>query len=96
MCGGGRLLDVTIMTGNFKNNLFVLTALQGGLREAVQVFLSPKFAEKSDFTYNPPFWYQSDTTQCAHNNCIISYGIVLLASASGLYLARHLSTLWYE
>ena len=71
MCGGGRLLDVTIMTGNFKNNLFVLTALQGGLREAVQVFLSPKFAQKSDFTYNPPFWYQSDPTRCDHNNCIM-------------------------
>ena len=27
--------------------------------------------------------------------CIISYGIALLASARGLYLARHLSTLYY-
>ena len=31
-----------IMTGHLKDNLFVLTALQGGLREAVQVLFVPK------------------------------------------------------
>ena len=40
---------VTIMTGHLKDKLFVLTALQGGLWEAVQVLLGPKLALKSDF-----------------------------------------------
>ena len=85
------------MTGHLNDNLFVLTALQGGLWETVQVLFGPKIAPKILFftlhQYNAPFWFQSDLTQCDHNNCIISYDIALLASARGLYLARHLSTL---
>ena len=37
------------MTGHLKDNLSVLTVLQGGLREAVQVLFGPKIDYKSDF-----------------------------------------------
>ena len=67
------------MTGHLKHNLFVLTALQSGLRQAVQVLFGPKIGPKSDFSrftfINPPFRSQSDPTQCDHKSCIISYGI---------------------
>ena len=44
-------------------------------------------------TYRRHEYLWKYTLQCDHNNCIISYGIALLASERGLYLARHLSTL---
>ena len=37
---------VTIMTGHLKDRLFVLTVLQGGLWEAVQVLFGPKIGLK--------------------------------------------------
>ena len=40
--GGQPQKIVTIMTGHLKDKLFVLTALQGGLWEAVQVLFGPK------------------------------------------------------
>ena len=42
--------NVTIMTGHLKNNLFVLTALQGGLRGGVRaLFLGQKLPENLIF-----------------------------------------------
>ena len=86
------------MRGHLNDNLFLLTALQGGLWETFQILLGPKIGPKIRFftlyQYNPPFLSQSDLKECDHNNCIISYSIALLASACGLYLARHLSTLY--
>ena len=50
---------VTIMTGHLKDNLFVLTALQGGLRGGYQgPFLGQKWPKNLFFTlhpYNTPF-----------------------------------------
>ena len=40
--GGQPQKNFTIMTGHLNDNLFVLTALQGGLWEAVQVLFGPK------------------------------------------------------
>ena len=66
---------VTIMTGHLKNNLFVLTALQGGLwgggGGAPRPLFGPKMARKSDFLHythiTHPFWSQTDSTQWDHN-----------------------------
>ena len=49
-----------LMTGHLKDNLFVLTALQGGLRGAVRdLFLAKKWPQNQFFftlhLYNPPF-----------------------------------------
>ena len=66
-------LKVTIMTGHLKGSLFVMTALQGGLGEAVRrpgpvwAEISPKILFFTLHLYNPPFWSQSDPTQCNHN-----------------------------
>ena len=51
---------VTLMTGHLKDNLFVLTALQGGLRGGVgALFWAKKWPQNQFFVtllpYNPPF-----------------------------------------
>ena len=69
------------MTGHLKDNVFVLTALQGGLLP----FLI------SDVLHVIALYHM-----VLHGIVLyltVLHGIALLASAHGLYLARHLSTL---
>ena len=62
---------ITIMAGHLKDNLFVLTALQGCLRGAVRaLFWAEKWPENQIFLrYNIThlFWSQTDPTQWDHN-----------------------------
>ena len=63
---------VTIMTGHLKDNIFVLTALQGGLRGAVRdLFWAEKWPENEIFLrythITHLFWSQTDPTQRDHN-----------------------------
>mgnify|MGYP005706042383 FL=1 len=63
---------VTIMTGHLKDNLFVLTALQGGLRGGVRaLFWAKKWPENQIFLrythITHLFWSQTDSTQRNHN-----------------------------
>ena len=63
---------VTLMTGHLKDNLFVLTALQGGLRGGVRaLFWAKKWPENQLFLryfhITRLFWSQTDLTQRNHN-----------------------------
>ena len=60
------------MTGHLKDNVFVLTALQGGLRGAVRaLFWAKKCPENEIFLrythITHLFWSQTDPTQWDHN-----------------------------
>ena len=63
---------VTIIAGHLKDNLFVLTALQGGLRGGRRgPFLAKKWPENQIFLryihITQLFWSQTDPTQWDHN-----------------------------
>ena len=100
-CGQPQKI-VTIIMGHLKDILFVVTALQGGSQEAVQVLFGPKIW----FFYASPIYYidithlfgvsrtRLNTIITIVLNLTVLHGIALLASAPGLYLARHLSTLY--
>ena len=68
----GRVKIVTITRGPLKYNLFVLTALQGGLGGAVRdLFWAEKWPENQIFLrythITRLFWSQTDPTQWDHN-----------------------------
>ena len=60
------------MMGHLKDNLFVLTALQGGLRGAVRALFWAEIWPKNEiflrYTHiTRLFWSQTDPTQWDHN-----------------------------